>query len=116
MKLDSPKYSAYSSENSAELAQNASSTGTVEIHDLVHPPKRQSWNTDPDFSRLPLEVALACMSEVPLPSYLIIQSHYCHDCENTRLRVALTQCLCYQGMIFFSNKTAGVLMSKGPVF
>ena len=56
------------------------------------------------------------MSEVSLPSYLITQTHYCHDCENTGLRVALTQCLCYQGMIFFSNKTAGVLMSKSPVF
>lgn len=55
MKLDSPKYSAYSSENSPELAQNASSTGTIEIHDLIHLPK--SWNTDLDFSQLPLEGA-----------------------------------------------------------
>ena len=39
---------------------SASSTGTVEIHNLIHLPKRQSWNTDLDFSQLPLEVALAC--------------------------------------------------------
>lgn len=99
IELDSPKYSACPSEIAKSWLKMQALLVPLKIRDSIHLPRRRPWNRDLDFSRVPLEDGYACllhcMSEVSLPNHWITQSHYCHECGNTGLRVALRRYLCH---------------------